>query len=872
MRTNNLIQSYLENPNSTTVKYNSDNAKRNFNVHRELNNRTFIKPLPSNGRLVHNNIFYWPSEFFKDIKYTTTALKHAIKGNAKDHELGTLNDLGMKIGGLSIATYLFAMKQTPITKLMEFVGFGTFFAAMNLWPKLALQLPARLVHGFNIRQEYRDNSGTKKPVFLDHQFIPWDLYSDEQINKIGNRMGVPKDMKNRRDFIQEKMRKIALQNNTMWMLTSGFATPIMSALLCDILQNPLHEYLAKRQDIKANNLLKNFQYEIKKHDFTQKNTELERLLESNKGKTLTPELMSEIVRNISSGLDTITSESVGRDFDYLFRPNGYDISKDNFEKLSQSLRKNVLKTVGDEDLVKQIIPSADEILEKINNGDREIFKMGHSRSNVVDFSEYIKAILNSTDEKIGNYMKANPDNKNAKKIRFIVKQLLNSKNEQGELNLTKVFRLTPSGILTQENITKIKQISQVLNNFIAHQSVLDHYAYLKSAFAPETSLANGWNNFMSDDILKIFNFTDKEIKSTRMDSGLVHKLLRQRIEDIVADDNKYQEVVRVINKKLCELEDVTEFADFEKYNPNSQNAYKKCVDITFDKAFGDLRQLGMRFTSRRLNGYDVDRKAGEIDVHTLKDLQMSFVQDRVRGVKSSFYRILNTLDMFKRVASLDYSEFLGGNKVPKQVKEELIEMCKELLLGGHSSDYAVKFYFPRNIDLNPIFENEEQRSGFFGGLEIKDGHIVNEYVDGKSVGKLADMPYDIDFYRKAMRMMYAQNLSDSTYNNIKDSTFYENFIKYRNEMFAFHGGDRYFMKPYHYADGKKIDSSCDFRFQLLGSSLDDMFTKLFSTKYNSKKWMGMFGTLGAALLGITVISQFFMGKMPSDKIKGGAKS
>lgn len=870
MRTNNLIQSYLENPSRTTVKYNSDNAKKNFNVHRELNNRTFIKPLPSNGRLVHNNIFYWPSEFFKDIKYTTKALKHAIKGNAKDHELGTLNDLGMKIGGLSIATYLFAMKQTPVTKLMEFVGFGTFFAAMNLWPKLSLQLPAYLVHGFNIRQEYRDNSGTKKPVFLDHQFIPWDLYTDEQINKIGDRMRVPKDMKNRRDFIQEKMRKIALQNNTMWMLTSGFATPIMSALLCDILQKPLHKYLAKRQDIKANNLLQNFQEEINKHDFTQKNNRLEILLEKNKGKSLTAELISEIAQNVSSGLDTITSESVLRDFNYLFGPNGYDVSKTNFEKLSESLKKTILKTVNDEELIKQIIPNADEIIEKIDNGDREALKMGHSRSNVVDFSEYIKAVLNSTDEKIQNYINTNPKNKNAKKIQFIIQQLFNSKNDQGELNLTKIFRLTPSGILTDENITKVKQINKVLNNFIAHQNVLDHYAYLKSALAPETSLANGWNKFMSDDILRIFNFTDKEIKSTRMDARLVHKLLRQRIEDIVADDTKYQSVVKTINKKLCELENITEFADFEKYNPNSQNAYKRCVDITYDKAFGDLKQLGLQFTPRRLNGYDVNREAGEIDVHTLKDLQMSFVQGRARGVKSSFYRILNTLDMFKRVVSTDYNNFFG-NTMPKQAKEELVEMCKELLIGGHSSDYAVKFYFPRNTDLNPIFENEEQRSGFFGGLEIKDGHIINEYVDGKSAGKLADMPYDIDFYRKAMRMMYAQNLSDSTYNNIKDSTFYENFIKYRNEMFAFHGGDRYFMKPYHYADGKKIDSSCEFRFQLLGSSLDDMFTKLFSTKYNSKKWMGMFGTLGAALLGITVISQFFMGKMPSDKKNGGAK-
>ena len=102
---------------------------------------------------------------------------------------------------------------------MEFIGLASFFGAMDLWPKLALQLPAYLIHGFNIRQKYEDSYGRKKLFYQDHQFIPWDLYSDKEINKIGDRLGIPKDIPNRREFIQEKMRKIALQNNTMWMLT-----------------------------------------------------------------------------------------------------------------------------------------------------------------------------------------------------------------------------------------------------------------------------------------------------------------------------------------------------------------------------------------------------------------------------------------------------------------------------------------------------------------------------------------------------------------------------------------------------------------------------------------------------------------------------
>lgn len=142
MRTN-LIQSYIQN-NQNMQQYRADNAKKNFDVNKELSNRTFIKPLPSNGHLVRNSLFDMPSEFFKDVKYVAKAFTHSLKGNANDHELGTLNDLGMKLGGISIATYLFSRKSAPVAKVMEFVGLASFFAAMDIWPKLALQTFLRI--------------------------------------------------------------------------------------------------------------------------------------------------------------------------------------------------------------------------------------------------------------------------------------------------------------------------------------------------------------------------------------------------------------------------------------------------------------------------------------------------------------------------------------------------------------------------------------------------------------------------------------------------------------------------------------------------------------------------------------------------------
>ena len=869
MRTN-LIQSYLQNNSQAAQQYHADSVKKNFDVHKELSNRTFIKPLPSNGHLVKNSLFDIPSEFFRDLKYSAKAFNHSVKGSANDNELGHLNDLGMKLGGLTIATYLFSRKFAPLSKAMEFVGLVSFFAAMDIWPKLALQLPARLIHGFDIRQQYRDNYGIKKPVFQDHQFIPWDLYSDDEINKIGDRLGVPKDMKNRRDFIQEKMRKIALQNNTMWMLTAGFATPIMSALICEALSGPLHKYQDARLNKKADALLSDFNNEILKYDFSPKNKELDVLLEANKGKTITPELFTKISKTVSKGMDSITQKAIERDLKNVILQKGYDISKETFDNLS-SYVKDYLKSFSEKE-IGELIPSTENIISKLDNSKKGVINSGEIIQGETEFSSYIKAFVDALEEKINGFKIAHPDSKNITNAETLIENMLEDDN------FAKQFKLKPSSVLSEKAINNLKDINKTLNTLHARQRVLNKYAYLKSAQSQETYLANTWNYILDNDMLKILGITDKDIKKTRMDSNLVNNLLRDKIETLVSDDAKYSEIMDKIIEKINFLESRTEFSQYDKYNPEEKNSYKVFVDTAFNDASNELRSKGMKFTVQRLIGYDVNRDAGEIDTHTLKDLQLSYIQDRVRGVKSSFYRLLNTLDFFKKVADnqnlaslkeYDYRDknynFLKHVDFPRSMKEEMVEMSKQLLLSGRSSDYAVKFYFLRDPELNPDILSDEERKLRFSDIKSEMGKVINEYYGKKNVEQMIDNPHDRVFYDSAMRLMYSDPLSPKTSEKLENSLFYKKFETYRKELLSFLGGDEYFIKLGHrVSDGRP--SSTEFRFQLLGSSLDDMFTKLFNQKFNGKTWLNMFGGLGAALFGITVLSQFFMGKMPKDKL------
>ena len=847
MRTN-LIQSYLYD-NKITQQYNSEKVQKDFDIHKELANRTFIKPLPSNGELIRNSIFDEPSEMFKDWKYEWKSLKKAVKGEANDHELGTLNDVGMKLGGLAIASYLLTKKQTPLLKVMEFVGLTTFFGAMNLWPKLALQLPARLIHGFDIRQEYRDNNGTKKRVFLDHQFIPWDLYSDKEINRIGDRMNVPKDMKNRRDYIQEKMRKIALQNNTLWMLTAGFATPIMSALICNSVEEPLRKYLNNRRSAKADSLLLNFEKEIEKINFNENTARLNGLLVQNKGKALTPKLVKEIGEVLSEGFDPITSQGFVADLERMTNKKGlYNINADTAAKVSQMLSKKFEKSGFTPEALAKLIPDEETLIKLFEDN-------GLIKNEISDFSTHIKYIQSIIDknahEVFGGDLKA------LQKVELIMGKLTSSKHHKQDSDLKKILKSDSANILSESLCGEIEKISKVVQGFMARNRVLERFAFLKAAQAQETVLANTWNN-LAGELPDVLGITPEEIKQTRFDRIATGNLLRAKLEKIVANEEEYGRVIGIIQSKLSKLQDITSFADEEKIYGNSESAFKTRVNTVYNDAAEALRGLKMPTVARRLIGYDAAK-----DSSSLKNLELSFVVDRVRGVRNSFYQILNTLDAYRRISKNEFLDVLG-EKMPLETKEELVELCKQLLIDGHTSDYASKFFSLRNSELNPKLLPEEEKE-YTASIKTSAGKVVNQKLGKRNPKDLVELSNDKNFFLDAIKLMYGGDIHSNTNAKLNDSLIRSNFMKYRHQMYEFMGGDYYFAKPYHQLYEEGVKSSSEFKFLLKGCALDDMFLNLFKNKFNSRQWVKTFAPMGVALLGATVVAQFLFGRMPKDR-------
>ena len=929
----NLIQNYIAYKPSYQKKFdNKDkldvNAAPQFNIKDEVNEKEFLKPLRPTGHLVKNNITNLPVTAYNDMKYNCEALKNSIAGRANDHQLGKVNDMGMLIGGLGIAAYLATLRQTPLTKAMEFVGLASFFASMKIWPMLGIQLPAKLIHGINVREQYEDSFGRKKSFYQDPQYIPWDMISDEKIQKYGNRMFVPKDMTNRREFIQEKMKKIAIQNNTLWMLTAGFATPVMTALTCNLLEEPIQRYQGKMRSKQADSLINNYTEISAKNVDESMLKEVKQIVEANKDKIIDEQTFKNISGILTKGFDNVVSDAIISDLKENLLPKNYKIDdkiinniitdvkelfkkavpEDNLNELINSddikmVLKYKNKIVANDDAIKKILGDQEvikvkpeQLLELLKKESR-VFTEHHDKLKVLfaeagsvqmrergikDFSlgdielhldkEKLKALLSEINDNYDDF-----DLKNiVQDIRLIIKSKLkqHSLNKQftekhkqfidaqleriSEEIINKSIKPNQTMIMDAKAQVFINETSNLLNKTKNHLKNLDKYMALKYTETPETVLANYWND-ISKDMMKIFNFSSKEIEKTRYDRELVYSLLREKVDTIVSNDEQYKKVLSQLAEKVAYWDNIVNFDGTQK----SSEALEKALKVVFDDSVEDYKKMqnfksikkledaarleldsfALKNTIRTFFGKDGD-KAGSI-----RYLYESMASNRAKGVKSSFYRIINTLDFYKR-AITNESCFSGDPHLPREIKEEIIESAKRLLLQGHSSDYDNKLYFLRNPSPN---------MSDYAAIEVKEGKLVYKYL-GNNKNNLVDIPHDYDFFQKMMKGLYEAPFHPDTESILSNNKLIDSIRQYKADMIKEVVSNEYFAKPHH-TILKPEKTKSILRFLLTGIAPDEFFFKTGQKIYNSNKWFKIFSTFGLALLGITTGAQFFFGKM-----------
>ena len=553
-----------------------------------IKTQQYIKPQSPKGKLVSSSIL--PS--WKDTKYNIKALKHGLTGKANDHELGKLNDVGMKVGAVALASYLATQKATPKTKLMEFVGLAAFFGAMKLWPKLAIGAPAKAIHGFDPTQEYEDSFGRKKPFFQDPQYTPWDVYSDEQLKKIGDKMGVDKNAQDRNDLTKANMKKIATKNNTLWMLTAGLASAVFSALACNKAEKVIDPALEKVNNTKADKMLQNFDKEAEKRVNNNMQKDLDKIFAENKGKTVDNKLVSAISDRLAKGLDPVTAEGVQEDMKNILM-NGKSVVNESLAEKIANGSKKVLAQKFTEEQVEKLVPTKEELTKHFE--DKQVMGKEVSEDEAVEIRSSVAQLV---------LAKAKTQGMNTENLKSIKKGI--------SLVADKAIKSNSASVLDETAMKKVSEIAKTMSELQAKTSVLDDYAQIKVADKPETVIANYWNT-VSSGLIKTLGIDFKEMEKVRNNRELVQGLVRNKIEEVTSDDAKYEKAIGEIANSVAQLD--------KKIKPEDTKKYVELVGKTYDDYAGKLHNQGMEATANKLTALSVNGKG------SLKRVKQVYFED-----------------------------------------------------------------------------------------------------------------------------------------------------------------------------------------------------------------------------------------------------
>lgn len=863
MKTN-LIENFVHNQNIQKPQASNQKKKEapKFDIHHELANRTFIRPLKGQGRLINGSILDTPATMAQSLAYDFKALKDGSNGKANDHQLGKLNDIGMKIGGLSIAGYLFTKRQTPLTKALEFVGLGSFFGAMAIWPKIAIQLPAQLIHGFNVQQKYEDSFGRVKPFYQDPQFLPWDLYSDDEINKIGDRMNVPKDLPNRREFIQEKMKKIAIQNNTLWMLTAGFATPIMSALICNALEKPLAKPLSAMRNSSNNQMLANFNKIVKENNYNDINETIEKVVSINRNKPLTDTLLKELSDATTIGFPANVSETVARDLKQLLHTGNYIINNNSVNEISSGIKKSLKELGLDEEVVDFIARKPEDLTKYFEN--KGYYGVDYPEPEIDKiFNEYTIDLR----KQISEFNKTHPENPISKDDTIDILRTL-IKTSADENPIMKGLKKERGAVLNSANEEIIVSIAKAMNNLRGNLNVANDYLLKQLGTAPETTIADFWNNTVSK-LVKNLKITNKEFADTRADRLLMQDLIMKRFDDVATDPKAYNALITSLIDQMSELTKLIKQSDVNEtfLNSKEETKFNKQVDAIFKqfeaemKGVKSLKDGDMEGLFSEMIGSRKNIEAPRYSEGSLKQLLKDTASNRLLEVKSSFFRILNSLDLHRRIAVGDPKYYTAlHEKMPRETKEDVVELSKHISISGHTSDYLTKFFKPRN----PRMETTD-----VSNIEIRNGRMVRKYTEANRKGTQVDMPQAKEMFVESMRLQYENPLLKETIEAFspKHQELFNEFKQYRQKVLNEIGNAHAIEKELHKVSTNPSTASSALIFRITGAAPDEIFSKYGQQAFNTNKWLKMFGTAGAVLLGVTVLSQFFFGRMKLPQVQ-----
>ncbi len=618
-----------------------------------------VKPLNPKGYLLPSKIFASPVDYAKDIKKDVLNIGKAAKGKANDHELGRINDLGVKIGSLAIAAYLCVKNPLKLNKVMQFVGFGSFFASMALLPKLLIQAPLKARTGVDIHQKYVDSQGRKKMLFQDPQYDLTDLYSQEDLDRIGKKLNVAENLPDRNSFIKQRAKKVGVQGNTLWMMSAG-AAPIFSALISNVAEKGINigleksdMYLAKKNiDTKLN---------LKPKSIDAKNINHKNVFEKLKDKFFNKSYEKFIANNMEAPVDSKMAKRIAAQYG----------TKINSAELQSAIEKEILSMGMPESIT----------LDSIKN----LLKGKVSEDVFTNLTEDQVKILNESIK-----------NNSFKSIGEILSAATGG-NKRQQVKLGNEIAEVIAGAKKKCDTPKISDIKKALDglhnsmsDFSYNKNILDKYISSVVGDKSGSYIANQWGRF-TNSAVKALGLSSKELKELSQGNT---KILENKLKELASNESLYNSTMDKLIKLVNDYEAKTGKAFTETVESKTKEI---CKDAK--RAFNNegLHTIANKITTSS------KAEANEI-IGTLENSINLNVKNRISGASSSFYRYIQALEVFKNAGNgqlesqitellkeqLQKSGSEFGDDALKQSAKKLVEVCKKVILEASTVDYVEK--------------------------------------------------------------------------------------------------------------------------------------------------------------------------------------
>src|SRR5574344_649280 len=629
------------------------------------------------------------------------------------------------------------------------------------------------------------------------------------------------------------MRKISVQNNTMWMMTAGVATPVMTALTCNVLEKPIGKFAENYDNNKANKLAYKVNDYINATDTTspefknlhkelitanvdkESKVALDSILNAKTGKALSKSDISDIAGILSSGFPEDMKEAAETDLQGILEPKGTLVDEKFADKITSKVTKK-LDTQYGEGFTSGLFES-----KKLSAHIESFMKANKAPADGNIDDKTAEALRNSVNGFIKDSAEANKSLSPARK-KIISTKSLGAVNE--------AFAESKPVILTEDSAKMIREAGSHLRKYTALDKAISGVSHFKVEEAPETIVANNWGK-VSDTVVDALGINKKELEVAKNSPELSAKLFQEKLETLCQDEGKYKEAVGKISKAMSEL-------DTKLDNPTrgkkpvmdivSDSIIKNC-DRTSEGLKGIQSADGSNVFStmaERISGKFIDgASAGSV-----KDAKLNRIKNtRVEGVKHSYMRLLNTFDFCRRAEEYKTSG-KGGFTPDAKLNDEIIQKGKKVLMSSHSGD----FYLKLDTANNPSFYKQVM------------SHVFNsEYT--------AEATKD------------AEGVAKNTHEVFHGSTsMVERMGRWSDKMRNVMGTLKYDFLPAHIiGDSSKvsnIEKTPEGKFNLVASTPAEFLQKTLERKHSSNKWLKIFATVGATVLAVTVASQFAFGK------------